>query len=361
MDIKKLVQSSRTGESDRPLRLQYGDIMRFLAISCVVLIHAVSPYSTYAGTEVRYYPLPIFFVGETFTRWCVPIFFMLSGALLLDPARQESARQFYQKRLRKIAIPVLFWSLFYIWDSHYSSFAIVKSVLEGRPGRGYHLWFVFAMLGLYVATPMIRSFFSRAPRSDQWQLAWGSLGVWTVALLCWILLGKAGWRVPPDSLFIIEWIPYVGYFLLGYLMRELTLTPKGIKAALLSFFVLATFSAFGLKLAYAHHQKLRGDGLFTGYVSPVTIVMAVCVFLLLATAFQTRLANNKLVQTLGEASFGVYLIHVEVLEKLRNSDWILGNSSNLLVLSLWLATLTLSYAASILLLRIPLAKRIVGG
>jgi len=45
-------------------------------------------------------------------RISVPLFFMMSGYLLLP--RTESLRSFYTKRMPKVVLPFIFWSVIYL-------------------------------------------------------------------------------------------------------------------------------------------------------------------------------------------------------------------------------------------------------
>lgn len=54
-------------------------------------------------------------VYDSISRWGVPVFVMVSGALLLDTSKQEGILTFYKKRLSKIFIPIIFWTAFYLF------------------------------------------------------------------------------------------------------------------------------------------------------------------------------------------------------------------------------------------------------
>lgn len=89
---------------------------KIVAMFAVVIVHV-------AATFVLNSPIGSsnWWVGnlyESAARWSVPVFVMLSGALLLHPNKQESLSVFYKKRLSRILVPLIFWSLFYLlWAS----------------------------------------------------------------------------------------------------------------------------------------------------------------------------------------------------------------------------------------------------
>ena len=54
------------------------------------------------------------------TRWCVPVFVMLSGALLLDPKKHASPREFWTKRLSRLLPAILAWpAIYFAWRAFY--------------------------------------------------------------------------------------------------------------------------------------------------------------------------------------------------------------------------------------------------
>jgi surface polysaccharide O-acyltransferase-like enzyme len=98
----------------------------------------------------------------------VPIFFLLSGNLLLNPMnyKYEPPVIFYKKRLTKVFIPFLLWSLFYIYNT-----TGVTGVLQGLktislyPAAG-HLWYIYPLLGYYLITPWLRDCFKRVDENQ---------------------------------------------------------------------------------------------------------------------------------------------------------------------------------------------------
>ena len=98
------------------------------------------------------------------TRWCVPVFVMISGVLLLDPyKKQETWGQFYGRRAQRIVPAIIFWSLFYLaWASwlyalqgiQLGAAAWWRKATSGEPY--YHLWYLYMLLGLYLLGPVVQ-------------------------------------------------------------------------------------------------------------------------------------------------------------------------------------------------------------
>lgn len=132
---------------------------RIVAMFAVVFLHS-------AGLVVLYSPIGTenWWLGniyDSLTRWCVPVFVMISGALLLDTTKMEDLKSFYIKRLSKIMIPIMFWTVFFLlWVVLKKSLKgeiieagdLTNRLLSGAPY--FHLWFLYMIFFLYLFTPI---------------------------------------------------------------------------------------------------------------------------------------------------------------------------------------------------------------
>ncbi len=146
------------------------DLLRCIAAFGVVLAHVVSPYKHY------YEPLAkagAFVPNATswiiaFLRmqnWVVPAFFMMSGAYILSSAKTGDFRSFYRKTWKKLGIPTLIWTLvygivcivyyrfFYGVDFGTAAYLELGQAVLGTPAA--HLWYMFALIGMYLAAPFL--------------------------------------------------------------------------------------------------------------------------------------------------------------------------------------------------------------
>lgn len=202
--------------SDRFERL---DSARWLAAMAVVLLHCASQglsdesaHGTLAWTAAN--------IFDSAMRWCVPVFVMISGALLLEPDKAPPLRVFYGRRMARIVLPLIFWTVFYLgWrivsaqldDADVPWTAWAKMVADGKPY--YHLWYLYMLLGLYLFTPFVRrAYQASSPR--------------TRLLAVSLILGIAVIQSAMDSgreqtgFFLTWFAPFLGYFLLGRLLFD---------------------------------------------------------------------------------------------------------------------------------------------
>ena len=146
-------------------RIMSLDIIRIIAICAVVMIHA----SALCVTQNSPSSLS-FIIGNLFdsiSRLGVPLFFMISGALMLNESKKISFEKIIKRYVLNILLLLFFWSFLYavlarlliplLQGEEISISDFFKSVISGH----YHLWFLFAIIGLYLVTPILRTFVKR--------------------------------------------------------------------------------------------------------------------------------------------------------------------------------------------------------
>jgi surface polysaccharide O-acyltransferase-like enzyme len=92
------------------------DLIRTVAIFLVILVHATMfPYSVMgtmtAPAEFDWWTTNVY---GAIANLSVPLFVMLSGVLLLNPAKaDEPLDVFFKKRFARIGLPMIFWTIGY--------------------------------------------------------------------------------------------------------------------------------------------------------------------------------------------------------------------------------------------------------
>jgi surface polysaccharide O-acyltransferase-like enzyme len=298
-------------------RHEYPDVVRALGTIAVVTIHVsgggVGLFDT-GGESTTWW---VFNVVDSACRWAVPGFVMLSGALLLDPAKaSESAGKFYRKRIARIGVPLLFWSGFYLWLRWFApghtapptTFEeVVKPFLFANPY--YHLYFLFVMVGLYLFTPALRIFTANGGPA----MARG-YGLAVLLFAGGDTLVRLRYGFPSNS--FAMGVPYLGYFLLGYGLRDVVLTSLSRWLCGAGLVATVAITAIGTNWTMSHSQTGALRQYLYNFFSPNVCVMAVCVFLLLAGAKYTSplaRALRPVTRLLSDTSLGVYLVHPAVL------------------------------------------------
>lgn len=166
-------------------------------------------------------------LAESINALCragVPLFLMLTGALLVRRPRSDLAA-FYARRFHRLAPALIGWSVFYLlWSAlkaqvkhtPYSFSDAALSLLQGTPY--FHLWFVFMLLGVYAAIPLLQTSWHRFSTQGRTVVLAASLLCQQLGLLLYFQLqGPA----LPWPLWFIAYLPYVwlGAYLAEYLPK----------------------------------------------------------------------------------------------------------------------------------------------
>ena len=182
-------------------RIFYYDFLRAFAIFAVILCHVdgIIGYS--------FWNLKVALPGllTTIALTGVPIFFMLSGALLLN--RKYSLKEFYKKRFSRIFYPFLFWMIIsIIIGILYLNWTKIDA-LNVFFGITSHTWYIWVLIGIYLIIPIINSFFKE----------YGLKGL-EFFLIIWIITILFNSYCPHylKTLELSYFSGYIGYVILGY-------------------------------------------------------------------------------------------------------------------------------------------------
>ncbi len=283
------------------------DNAKIIAIFAVVALHIAGTVVTKI-TNLESFAWWIGNIYDSFTRWCVPVFVMISGALLLDPDKNEPIAVFYRKRASGILLPTIFWSIFFLgWTflkglikgDPYPLVFITKLLLVGRPY--YHMWFLYMLIGLYLFTPFLRTTIKNTTKKEQIIFV---VMLFTVSIINKIfeLFYSCNW-----VLFINLFLFYLPYFISGHLIREMKIKPNRILLGL--FFILsAILTALGI--FFLSKASGLGNGIyFYDYLSITVIPMSLSAMFLLKTITKPIVISRSLTHKLAQLVLGVYLIH----------------------------------------------------
>ncbi len=243
------------------------------------------------------------------TRWCVPVFVMLSGALLLDPQKHASPRAFWTKRMSRLLPAILAWpAIYFAWRAFYwhepiSPSIIVHDVVVGRPY--IHLYFLFLIAGLYLVTPFLARALGTLPRPQIRQL---------ILIIAGLAIGANLFDFLASSAFTM-FVPYLAYYLGGWYCAHVLVDRSRVYALAIGGAVIIITVLTAL-LVSAHGFDDRWSFYFYEDFSPTVIIMAVAVFMLiLRGAVPSRV--EALAQLLSPWTLGVYVAHPIVVETLR--------------------------------------------
>lgn len=298
-------------------RIAWPDMLRVLAIFQVILIHVGAPIIFNEELPHSYWMAANFY--ESISRSCVPIFFMISGYLLLGS--NEPITVFFRKRFSKVGIPVIVWTIAYLVSLQPAyrdgsmnvleiGLSMAKTVFTGQ--YPVHLWFIYTLLGLYLVVPILRVLVSANPSILKYFLV-----LWLLANPFFSLFERISNATMTSDLRIFLAQGYIGYLILGYVLGQMNPSPRVGWAGLITF--LASALTIYFKTDVLSSQAQYPTIYYYDYLHFAVILMAVGFFLWIKSLNHIISGKNTtLLRQLSEATFGIYLIHMFVFDWLRD-------------------------------------------
>ena len=360
-------------------RVAWIDLIRVTSAFLVVVAHATAPYDDSMPGTV---PDPFWWFGNivnTLTRCAVPMFLMVSGYLLLS--KKKSLWHGYFNRFVKIGIPLLVWSIIYFYvrwwepvgqvvDNKYQGgfYDALRNILLGN---GEHLWFLYAILSLYLVAPIFHSYLKSASRDNKtyFLLLCGFVCfVWPIIS---VLLKK---------LFDVDNINFdfflmhssIGYFVVGYFLGHQKIRMRTCLLCLGAFVMITlviteigfAFSNSNLggfsqptnrRLTLIHYYNMR---------IPLALLLFVVIKYIGETQFYRQSRLSATISRFSGFAFGIYIVHVLVMHTI--GDGVLGFAFNSRTFDPWfsiplvsIVVFFLSAAMVWLLRKIPLVRWIL--
>lgn len=192
-------------------RIVYYDILNIAACFSVVVLHSNGAVHTY-GHDSTWWLRCLY---EVICYFAVPIFFMLSGATLLNYRERYTTKDYIKKRVHRAVIPFLFFScsflllhLLILWrnGTTISLFDCVSIFCAGKIPMT-HYWFFIPLFLLYVFIPFISILTKALDNKSILILASIIIVLQSLVWPIQTLLGLEESRLPMDG--------YVAYVLLG--------------------------------------------------------------------------------------------------------------------------------------------------
>ena len=293
-----------------PKRTVYFDVLNIVACFGVVCMHFNGLTHSYAHTTAWREALFV----DCFFYWSAPIFFMLTGATLMNYREKYSTRDFFKKRFGKTLVPFLAWSLIALaWkvatgqmQAPVGPRSLINLILNTKIIDIY--WFFIPLFAIYLSMPLLSLL-----AKDRRALVYGAaLGIaLNIVLPSLATIIGISWN-PSLSM------PMLGGFLvfpvLGYLLRDWE--PSRRQKALVYALGIAGLLARFVGTIVSSDKAGKLVGFMEGDHNIPFLVESIAVFVLAKSInwdalFKTGAAKRRLASISG-CSFGIYLIHMIV-------------------------------------------------
>lgn len=299
--------------TNRKLHLE---LLRFISILFVIFnhtgLHGYLYFTTVPGSALY----PLFFFLSMLCKLAVPLFWMVSGALLID--RTETLRELYLHRVLRMALVLLLFSFLYYLNSarfnpgfRFSPVYFLTQVYSTKYAPAF--WFLYAYLGMLIILPLIRAMAKNLTNRE-------FMYFFAVMLLIRGLLPVAEYVYSHGELTIEpnllnNFLSYdMVYFLMGYFLEKRLGSAKlKCRTALL---LLGAGLAAMLVMGFGTQLFLNDGGSMTdaaaeNFYPGLLLVPSAAIFYLTRLAFLRSRSDTpaaRLIIFLGGVSFGVMLL-----------------------------------------------------
>lgn len=254
-------------------RIFYLDFLRTTAIIAVIMCHSTVLF-TYPNNNIQ---LIAQYTFQDIGAIGVPIFLMLSGALLLN--NKDTITEFIKKRFRRIIPPFLFWSMI-IWCTNPTQ-SYLSNIITGNTEFSWYFWII---VGIYLVMPVLDHLIKKYNLKTLliiWLLA--------MALTTFNIIALPGF------------IGYAGYPLLGYWLKNRKDSHPYLESVI---FIIALILSVYL---HCTHKSM----ISLGYQSLAVISMSAAMFLLIKSL---NAITNKFIKTaivsISIYSYGMFFAHI---------------------------------------------------
>lgn len=319
-------------------RYTYIDALRVFSINMVILLHCIYNYFNNADANVERHLMWIFSLLNELARTGVPLFFMISGYLLLSSSNTLNIKSFYKSRFSKYIVPFLFWDIVYycLYRVYHGksilSFDFFKELLN--TGSAYHLWFMYSIILLYFTLPFVKKIMDGY--DTKVHMLFFVIVVFQTTIKPFfnvICNGKLYLYLSEDGV-----VGYLGYMVLGYILGKNTFSGYKLWCA-----GICGGMAW-IVFAYCNCQSaLSGRGyIFNGGYTINHYIEAACLFVLFKSFPWERI--KKPLQYASNRCLSVYFIHVLFIKFV--TLFIQGLSPLFFCSVLYVATVVLSFGTT---------------
>lgn len=280
------------------------ELLRVISCLFVVVIHVSNIYSrSYLSIPSGSYLFSLACNG--LARVSVPLFFMISGALL---AGREPNLPKCRARLKKYLLVTVFWFGFYlVWTTQVLGHPYdLRKLIAVPPST--HLWFLYAILTIYAILPvvqvLVRALDQQPPALTHWLLAAFAISVAGQFVLSF---------TPLETRYLIPLAGGSQYFAMFFWGYYLSRHPLRWKCRTLVLALLGGSGGAAVLTALATFRDGVHNERFFEYRNPLILLAATAAFLLAQRIPEEWLRGRRVLTHISENSFGIYVFHAVFL------------------------------------------------
>lgn len=298
------------------MKKNYISILNVLACIGVVILHT---FETGYTSDAN-------FVFEVLIRaiaYCaVPVFFMITGATLIDYRERYDTKTFFKKRLLKVIIPLIIWSIIYFIINFFKGKFSINDLSFKFVFEYFFLvktnpifWFFVVIIGIYLAIPVI----SLIPQETR-RKAFLYIIIITFVFNQFLpdLLYHLNLNYNYDLKFPLTYSGWISFIFIGYYIDKYEIVKK--HRVIIYVLGIIGFLTMVVPTIFISYHKNESCSWFDEYYDAPCVLYSASVFLF----FKSKINNNQIVTKImpffnfvAPTTLGIYVLHIAIRDFLR--------------------------------------------
>lgn len=301
--------------SAKKKKILYVEILRIICIVLVIFNHTnYLGYVYFLSFDIGSLPYWFYMVFTVITGISIPMFFMISGMLLLG--KNESIGYIWKKRISKYVVILFIFSLIYYLmniDFDLPSFSIKDFFTKlYTDGVIIPFWFIYAYLSFLIILPFVRKISKNITEKEFIYLLLIHFVFTTVLEIAEYVIFHGSKTInqsfhPAFICNVLILYPITGYYL-GNRVKKITNKMLCVSFGLFLLSVVTTMFITNFRLNLTGEITEENVNVFIHSARPFQVIF---VFLLVRKLFENKkipLFWEKLITHFGSCVFGIYLI-----------------------------------------------------
>lgn len=298
------------------MKKNYISILNVLACIGVVILHT---FETGYTSDAN-------FVFEVLIRaiaYCaVPVFFMITCATLIDYRERYDTKTFFKKRLLKVIIPLIIWSIIYFIINFFKGKFSINDLSFKFVFEYFFLvktnpifWFFVVIIGIYLAIPVI----SLIPQETR-RKAFLYIIIITFVFNQFLpdLLYHLNLNYNYDLKFPLTYSGWISFIFIGYYIDKYEIVKK--HRVIIYVLGIIGFLTMVVPTIFISYHKNESCSWFDEYYDAPCVLYSASVFLF----FKSKINNNQIVTKImpffnfvAPTTLGIYVLHIAIRDFLR--------------------------------------------
>lgn len=339
-------------------RESYIDLLNIISIFAVIILHC--------SQVVFKNKLDAIWILSSILQslfiWAVPVFLMISGSNLLSYHDRYDTKQFIMKRMSRVAIPLVFWSIiWYLYNNRHALVDIdIKNFIQLFLTNNIQniFWFFYVIIGLYMITPIL-TFLTKPD--------YIKIGKYII-YANFLFVGVFEFIIPqlvkitlPGEIYNIPIISnmYLALYIFGWYAAQGKFSLKAEKYIKIFGILFGVISAIAIPVvALWNGNNIKYFNSYTGF--PV-VLFSMAIFITVKNQFHKHVISDKLktlLAFLAKYSLGIYVVHYFIIYFFENHLHV-ADSSLFHLLVLPIVTYFISLMSVFVMKKIPLLQKLV--